>query len=381
MIDEVQKISNSVYVLGAGFSRASGFPLQSEIMDFLFDETSYIKDITEQLPSQLIARIKSVKQFCKTVFPGQDIGAQALEDIFTLLDQVIEARGHFANYNLVELINIRANWIFLLRSLFQAFSKRRKTCTNNPYVLFAQSLSKQSATHSKTETVVISLNWDSLFEDSIFEGLSKSLGENKAFVDYGVQTVPVSKDVPSGACTSRIMVLKMHGSVTWMRCPNSNLLYTNVGLSPEKAFLSCLECNDSPLTKQYIDSRECDCHPKLEPVLITPTFSKVFDQPHIQLTWHNAFVALRKATEVTFIGYSLPDADYHFKTLIRRAIRPDVPVRVVLSEQDRPSVNGSSAEEHSRTVMRYINLFGHDRLNNTIRYDGFEGFVEDLARN
>lgn len=40
----------------------------------------------------------------------------------------------------------------------------------------------------------------------------------------------------------------------------------------------------------------------------TPTFVKRFDNPHLQMTWHNAFIELVEADKVVFIGYSLPGA-------------------------------------------------------------------------
>lgn len=80
---------------------------------------------------------------------------------------------------------------------------------------------------------------------------------------------------------------------------------------------------------------EDDKKPILEPFLITPTFTKVFDNTHIQMIWHNAHVELSEADKIVFIGYSFPEADYHFRTLLRKAVNPNVSIEVVLTRNDK----------------------------------------------
>jgi uncharacterized protein (DUF3820 family) len=114
----------------------------------------------------------------------------------------------------------------------------------------------------------------------------------------------------------------------------------------------------------------------LEPYIITPTFTKVFDLPHIQTTWHNAFVELREAEEVVFVGYSLPDADYHLRALLIRAIRPKTRIRVILSRSDDPSNYSSHLERSALPEGRYRRLF-----DDTVAFDynGVESLIDDLV--
>ena len=65
---------------------------------------------------------------------------------------------------------------------------------------------------------------------------------------------------------------------------------------------------------------------------------------------NNAFIELREATEVRFVGYSRPDADYHFRALLLRAIRPTTRIRVFLSPTCNPTGYSSAAE---RENLRY----------------------------
>src|SRR5208283_56264 len=105
------------------------------------------------------------------------------------------------------------------------------------------------------------------------------------------------------------------------------------------------------------------------------TFSKVFDLPHIRGTWQNAFVELREAEKVVFIGYSLPDADYHFRTLLRRSVRWSTPVAVYMHENDDPAK--STAPAGILPEARYRQVFCDQDL--VFDYTGLEGFVERYA--
>jgi hypothetical protein len=132
----------------------------------------------------------------------------------------------------------------------------------------------------------------------------------------------------------------------------------------------------SPFMKAYPGGLVARSASFLEPYIITPTFTKVFDLPHIQTTWHNAFVELREAEEVVFVGYSLPDADYHLRALLIRAIRPKTTIRVILSRSDDPSNYSSHLERSTLPEGRYRRLFGDTVI---FDYNGVESLIDDLV--
>lgn len=192
--------------------------------------------------------------------------------------------------------------------------------------------------------------------------------------------------------------------------PVFNLVYTGLGMEGP-AHDIYVKSQISPFIKEHLDGREQPSPSILEPFIITPTFTKVFDLPHIQTTWHNAFVELREATNVVFIGYSLPAADYHFRTLLRRAIRSTTPIKVILDKSAEPLdpkiISKTRATlgvlrrlVHSRypalantcetliealpnelTLVypedRYFEIFRKEQL--TFNYDGIEGFAKNFA--
>jgi hypothetical protein len=237
-------------------------------------------------------------------------------------------------------------------------------------------------------------------------------GKALADIDYCVYTTPLSGSPHTPSTKQRakgiynIKLLKMHGSSTWLRCPCSNLVYTGLGMNGP-AYDVYVKAQVSPFIKDHLDAREKTFPSILEPFIITPTFTKVFDLPHIQTTWHNAFVELREASNVVFIGYSLPAADYHFRTLLRRAIRFTTPIKVILDKSAKPIDStiisqtrselrvlrstypelADACETLDKTIPpeltsvhaedRYREIFRKEQL--AFDYDGVEGFAKTFA--
>ncbi len=151
-----------------------------------------------------------------------------------------------------------------------------------------------------------------------------------------------------------IKFVKLHGSVNCVLCPNCNRLYTGLGATRE-------------LFNEYIAGRICPrCYrvrdvagstalnePVLEPLIISPTFIKEFNNAHIQMIWHNAYIDLCEAKKVVFVGYSLPEADYHLRTLLKRAIRKDAELVVVLIKKDKPPAHCNDNLREKYAASRY----------------------------
>src|SRR5206468_12777868 len=101
-----------VFVLGAGFSKPAGFPLQGEILSLVTD--SLVIGAADVLSDpafptkQFREQRQKLVEFLIQSFRTKD---QRLEDIFTLLDQAITNRATFAGYTLTDLIEIRDSWV------------------------------------------------------------------------------------------------------------------------------------------------------------------------------------------------------------------------------------------------------------------------------
>lgn len=385
------KKDKTVYVLGAGFSAGANFPMQSELYDIIKDPFLSAEFSEKDGTAELVEHHNRIREFCKVAFCESEL-PQSLEDVFTLLDQTISTNSHFAKYSVADLQTIRDSWIRLLIWFFHFRAAKYIRGNDSTYQrLCAALLRKRIEAGLKGDPMsILSLNWDSLLEDSFYAIFENSSSIKKTDIDYCVYTTPIdgSPHTPStkqkASGIFNIKLLKLHGSTTWLRCPNSNHIYTGLGHGSTSYDIYVKE-RLSPFTSElYPNATELEKPPRLEPYIITPTYTKVFNQPHIQTTWHNAYVELREASRVIFIGYSLPLADYHFRTLLLRSIRKDTKIELVLHENDRPrradEMGDNQQLSHSgdSTVLRYQKLFGKARVSNGARFDGVSAFIEDL---
>jgi hypothetical protein len=108
--------------------------------------------------------------------------------------------------------------------------------------------------------------------------------------------------------------------------------------------------------------RNSSCDSFVSPVLITPTFIKDYENPHIQSVWEKAEKSLKKADQAVIIGYSLPTDDVEIAMLFKRGLnhlpreRISV-VEFVEGDEKKPKDKRTQVGDHP-TGRRYRSLFG-----------------------
>ena len=379
----------TVYIIGAGYSYDAGYPLQTDILkkvldykfsilsgrnEKAFDRLSNIflpaKESYKYMPEQgaytyIPPSHTTLIEFLNRVFSSNS--NSSLEDIFTLLDQSIAKRTYCLGYPWSDLEMIRTIFQRAILIIFHNMAEMSKN--EITYRSIAAYLLRQRISSGKRGDPfsIISLNWDSLIEDSIYWCLMKVKGYKISDVDYCTYTFPLtnsSKHVTSiiqrAKGINNIKILKLHGSTNWLLCPNCNRLYTGLG-SKENVWDLYVEerfCEKCATNKWNIQDKP----PILEPFFITPTYTKVFDNTHLQSVWDNAYIELSEADRIVFIGYSLPDADYHFRTLLHRSIASNTRVEVVLMHNDYSYKRMPLRQRRYLASNRYKNFFGKQEI-------------------
>lgn len=381
-------MAKQVFVLGAGFSAAAGFPQQKELLrqvtEGLSIGTADLMGAPDRGTRHFLKLREKIVDFLAKVFAEPE---QPLENVFTLLDEAIAKRTTFAGYSQLQLLELRDWWIRAILFCLHKTSEAHLLHANSPYERLAMWWMNERITAGLNDAplAILSLNWDSLIEDSVFKVLHNTGGLGKADIDYCVYTTPLATSswhMPSpkqkAAGRYNLKLLKLHGSATWLRCADSGLVYTGLGMKSPATNLY-VNRRRSPFIREFPASVGDASGLYLEPYIITPTYAKVFDLPHIQTTWHNAYIELREAEEITFVGYSLPEADYSFRTLVLRAIRPSARIRVVLwGDSDNPPEAASSDRlRQSLAPYRYGRLFGQSRPK--ITFEGVQDWIRDLT--
>lgn len=429
-----------VFILGAGASKTIGLPLQSEFLSNIFSlkprnidfQSSFMKldlNLKEQKILGLyeefnVQRIK-LADFIVNNFASYSLKAEysaiktkdssealqytsegmfrafniackvsvTMEDLFTLFDKIIIGREHFRIYSPESIQEIhtalRKCIIFII-----AYFNTIKIAETNPVIKFAKILIeyRKKVSVSMDNFSVITMNWDAYLEKTIFrlcEEYNRTQKRRKiypdlCFYDYCYErneSRVVSTQVKAKGYRN-IKILKLHGSINWLLCPYCGRLF--VDYKQDVAIDEMLNECYCPLCYEEFEGNLTS--PQMHSMLITPTFLKDLNNLNIKNIWHNALIDLTEASKVVFIGYSFPDADFEMRCLLKKALKPETKIDVVLHENDNPQYYKSILEDRPQVSeqiiaklnlpeKRYISFFGKDIVE--FNYCGMEKYLQN----
>ncbi len=353
---EQQKKKKVAFILGAGFSKCADVPVQAEMSPLLTSP-----DFDTPL-DQNITRI--IEDFLGSSFgwkKGRVI--PSLEDIFTFIDLSV-SRGHSLgrSYTAEMLTALRR---FLIYRIFQILDQQFSIC---PEII---SLLRH---YQDADNSFIVLNWDIVLEKHLLEINPDARvnyvapAENRNNEEYS--------NPPDG-----IKICKMHGSSNWVYCENCKALYyqvdeklslhRKVGLSARdfKLFDHIISVPaETRLTNPQKPEDGCckRCHNVLSSHIATFSYRKSFRTAAYSAIWYEAENLLANADHWVFIGYSLPEADFEFKHLIKSAelrTSRSIPLRIdsVLYR-----------DEHAK--QKFERFFGNENV--TVYENGLKEYVE-----
>jgi SIR2-like domain len=159
-------------------------------------------------------------------------------------------------------------------------------------------------------------------------------------------------------CSS--LVLKLHGSVNWR---------LRLGEQRHRGPTELLHhegWTEKPQNCHHLGHDDIDAHLEIEPFIVPPVLLKtdLTLHPALQFVWKRAYEKLRTATRVVFIGYSLPLTDMASRTLFRES----------LSNPPRPAIDivtlASTPESQNHVRVAY-GLFDQA----TFHFDGAEDWI------
>jgi len=431
------KSGKTVYVLGAGASKCAGLPLQSEILSQVFRfksknidgsvpftelplnsaEQSILQYLDvfdtcrEELANFLVYNYASISDSIKYneyITDKNDLDARVkafnlvadlnvrLEDLFTLFDKIIAGREHFKTFSLEQIIIMKdalMNCIVFVLAYISATDYESRHLSR-----FAKEIIKKrlSAKQRDDNVSIISTNWDSVFEREIVQQCNEyNCGERqKVLLDlcfYDYTEDPTLLRIVSTHIKAKkhrnIKFLKLHGSLNWLICSYCGRVfvdyYEDIAIKGLSNDCSCRYCK-----KMFKDT---DTTPQRHNLIVSPTFIKDLDNLHLKNIWQNAFIDLTEADQIIFIGYSFPVADFEMQCLLKRAIKPNTKINVILHESDDPNYYNLTLEKrkvskkirselYNRLALpesRYRSFFGEERVSFT--YKGLEGYVDELA--
>lgn len=345
----------TVFILGAGFSFDAGIPMQSELIENI---------LNYNLPRDLSPCRTRIKKFIQDIFGLDEDAAHhlALEDIYTPLHQAISRNDYLKSYSPSQLEEVENNLNQLIAHVID--NGKMNFEDREEYVdTFVRTLVREKERAPTTDHFsIMSLNWDIVLDKRIFE-IIKGAG----IIDYGCHCVGVEERsgmIPPIVAKERglytVKLLKLHGSLNWVTCPQCHRLFVNKhqkeGIRALNGTAECRFCSDDV---------------KMDAAILLPTFQKDLAKLHFQQIWNQAAIELSEATKIVFIGYSFPLADFDFRALITKHVAAEgVEVEVVLfSDHEYP-------QDEPEEGKRYKDYFGNKLQR--VHYCGAADYIEAL---
>lgn len=378
----MEKRKEIVLFLGAGASKAFGYPITREILPKIIEglkkkqiftsttSTQETKDNNDSyhflLEELLIALSPGLeKQIRNGSFSSNEI--PLVTDLLSLLDHFI-ANGQELkdwNYELSEKYppkSIHARWSLRdLKVLFEyAIANVINVDKKNVYASMSNLFTWiKSMNHSKKCFVtVITSNYDFSIEKNLVAVESNNI---KELIDYGFGWLdPYDDFVHLRPSEPAFRVLKLHGSVDWLKCERCSHVYINTAIN----------ISSIPFENIKTDSSSCHCgYWPLSPMLVTPSFVRGSYETTLQGVWKISAEIMRKADEWIFAGYSMPSEDFGIKSLLLRSLhgrnvfKNDKPKITVIqqSHNSQPQYDQFFGRENYRFVCGGIEAYDFEK--------------------
>ncbi len=331
-----------VLFVGAGASRACGYPLTGDILPAILKQVRAGTFNDEHLQANSSALKKSLKKLLPSGNPNH---LPQITEILSIIDYCLESGEELLPHSAGTLELGELRWL-LERAICRVIRKvEKRTVVPREIANWANEHHRRNG-----HLTIISTNYDFSLDRVLFEGI-KPWNENYDKTDFGFTwRDPDDGQLVHPARDAILRLYKLHGSLNWLACHRCGNIYVN--------FLrTVVDLSDS-------DGQWGTCHCGFKPlraVLVAPSLVRRYRDRNLLSVWRSAWESLRLADEVVFVGYSLPTEDVGIRALLLRAMlarRTQPNVRVVSSSLD--------------ALPRYRQLFKNCRFTD----DGLRSFLD-----
>ncbi len=308
-----------MFILGAGFSRDAGAPL---IHDFLDRSREFFDNPDSALDEHERQQFEQVFRFKREVAKAREkfrIDLDNIEQLFGLVEMshrlgsVESATRDATVYLIAKTLQLalsdtskRPSVRFSLKPGYAAqadsFLKYVRSDTGGVdsfetdiYTHFALYLcgkyDDQHKSESKSNTV-ITFNYDLVLDDA--------LHRVEAYPGYELQGAAYQE---AGGHYPVVPLLKLHGSTNWAICECNKIQVLGKKATADPSAFRSMRCSSC----QRVGLRL---------LLVPPSWDKSEYSRIMQPVWRKAVDAIKTATRICVIGYSMPETDAFFKFLL-----------------------------------------------------------------
>jgi hypothetical protein len=320
-------LNRNVYILGAGFSAEGGLPVVRTFLNRMRDAWGWLRKEGRHREAEAIDRLFKFRLEAASAAERVHTDLENIEELFSLAaasageslakDVTLAIAGtlDFAETNAPPL----GRWVILAPPSWPAPQTLKPTVSQRSeysayelsgfdFFMLLLAAYPEDRAEERRDTF-ITFNYDLLVESALHNlGIPFTYGfhnESAIFSDS-------ARCVRAQISDSDIPVLKLHGSVNWTAEDSSSK-----GLVVHGTY--------SDLVSRGMN-----------PMLVPPTWRKTMDGEMLAV-WDAAVAALRTATRIIIIGYSMPHTDQHFKYLLAAGLQNNISLRQILFVNDKAS--------------------------------------------
>lgn len=316
------KNDHNVYILGAGFSVERGYPVMADFLNRMRDAHPWLVENERFGEAEAVKNILEFR--LRSASAGYRITSdlENIEELFSLaaatpganklMDDVRSSIGATLDYckqiseEPDERIEAKIDSLRMPCSESPNSASRIDGCKIYKTAMYDQIVAAMCGAIDKDEMVgentFITFNYDTLVESALS---NLKLPWTYGFEGERVVWHESFRPMQPKNSDPMIPVYKLHGSVNWAYASGRGKGFTIFGDY-----------------KDVVDDNNI-------PELVPPTWRKSFDHKMSRI-WDNSVQALRTATRIIIVGFSIPETDMHFKHLIAAGLQENVSLRQIL---------------------------------------------------
>ncbi len=365
-----------IIVLGAGATKACGGPLTDEILpaalngEMAHDDRTTLVEDRERL-------LELTREFLRDCFnvplqqPVQKRDCPSLSLVLSMVQRSAALGTNIGTWRGDDLIKVKRAIEYSMFAVIEAALRRIPGNQRHHHTLLEPLYARQ------VNPTIVSLNYDVIVDNAMFELGDYFRGLPPSYcIDIATPRYKDFCQTGTSGC-----LLKIHGSLNWLYCEKCKRLdlFISAGMRTGKALPELYHA--SPFNDAYscrgTPCRNGHCDGYVSPILITPTYVKAYENPHIERVWSEAEAAMRASDRAVIIGYSLPTDDVEVAMLLKRGLDHLPRERITVVEYvdgdtEKPASERTPLERHD-VGQRFRSLFGAGLDWHTT---GFEGWLK-----
>ena len=296
----------TIFILGAGASRAAGAPLMS---DFIQKCEEIRRARNPPWAKQDFEWVAKGRRELTQAYAKSSVDIDNIEQLFSVFEmaKLLEQLGDF-DAKEVQLLPRRLKFVIIntLEELirFSLYLDQQYVAAPKPYDAFTELLGECNESRTLGPVAVMTFNYDL--------SLDYALTAAGIAINYGVESSLLTE--------GSMALLKPHGSLNWAVIPGSdNIQIIPVKLIPTETIrrrLGIFHSVARPLGTMELlyGPHEWGAALMPEPLIVPPTWSKERYQETLSSVWRLSGKVLSHVENVFVIGYSLPPSDQFFRS-------------------------------------------------------------------